>query len=581
MTFKSDPGQLQTNTAIFPYVAASPDVATPPGALHFETHAVTNDDGIATMKVSGTDPGTPRWFNKGTDYGIDGQVYGIRPSFTDPTLASGPVNQWDFVSVLLWSGFSASDPVTWTDVQPIFQQYANLYPVMLRFLNLADPAALEANLPLLKLAFGLPITDPNTMPVTRDLSPAKRAAVLAWLDNPLGGTVAPPAAENGGARTTDIRPLRRGWKGRQGGRRRASSRSPDCARRSVMIRIQRSMVEGLGTNPQLAAVQNALQSAIKLEHATIPLYLYALYSLDPQRNQVIADLIQSVVVEEMLHMTLASNILNAIGGTPVIDHPGFIPTYPGPLPGGVESDLRVELAPFSMEQLDRFIQIEQPEHPIEFKAMLAEPDIITIGQFYQAISTSIAALGPGAFVQPPRNQVGPDLMPEIVVVTDVASAQQAIAVIVEQGEGTTASPLEVVGDEYAHYYRFMEIRKGHLLVPVEGGGPKPEDQYSYSGAPVPFDPAGVYGVPTSPSSAIYPAGSAQAFANDNFNYTYTSLLKALHAMVNGDASPAQFGRAIGLMMSLKSQASAMMSGIPNPKLFVGPSFEYQPVNPQA
>ncbi len=63
------------------------------------------------------------------------------------------------------------------------------------------------------------------------------------------------------------------------------------------------MTDGLGPAPQLAAVQAALQAAIQLEHATIPPYLYALYSLDPARNGAIADIIQGVVVEEMLHMT--------------------------------------------------------------------------------------------------------------------------------------------------------------------------------------------------------------------------------------------------------------------------------------
>jgi hypothetical protein len=32
--------------------------------------------------------------------------------------------------------------------------------------------------------------------------------------------------------------------------------------------------------------------------------------------------------------------------------------------------------------------------------------------------------------------------------------------------------------------------------------------------------------------------------------------------------------AIGLMMSLKSQAKAMMAAIPNPAFYTGPSFEY-------
>jgi len=346
-----------------------------------------------------------------------------------------------------------------------------------------------------------------------------------------------------------------------------------------MIRLQRSMIEGLtGPVPTVQAVCAALQNAIELEHATIPVYLYALYSLNEASNAEIADIISSVAVEEMLHMTLSSNVLNALGGSPVIDQPDFIPTYPGPLPGGVQSDLTVNLAPYSPTQLATFLQIEEPEDPLNFKA-LAVTDTITIGEFYTAISTAIGVLGNGAFVDPPRNQVGPDLMWNSIVVTDVATAQQAITTIVDQGEGTSTSPDAVVGGGYAHYYRFMQIQKGHLLVPVPGGT-TPEEQYAYTGAPVPFDPTGVYAVPTNPATPPgYAAGSAQAFANDNFNYTYTSLLKALHAMFNGDACEDQYNRAIGLMMSLKGQAKAMMSGIPNPAVLTGPSFQYQPVNP--
>ncbi len=356
-----------------------------------------------------------------------------------------------------------------------------------------------------------------------------------------------------------------------------------------MIRLQRSMIAGLD-EPDLATVQAKLQSAIQLEHATIPLYLYALYSLDPGRNEEICGIIQEVVIEEMLHMILACNVLNAIGGTPMIDRPGFIPTYPGPLPGGVESDLRVQLAPFSktvpeggigperMSQLDCFIQIEEPENPLEFRAMAALEEPVTIGQFYGKISEALGALDPAVFSATPRHQIGPDLMPEAVVVTDLGSARQAIETIVEQGEGTTVSPLAVVGGGYAHYYRFQEIRHGRRLVPVPDAV-EPENRYSYTGAEVPFHSDGVYTVPTSPSAATYPAGSAASVANDTFNYTYTSLLKALHAMVNGAATPDQFNRALGLMMSLKSQARAMMSGLPDPNRLVGPTFEYQPILP--
>jgi hypothetical protein len=350
-----------------------------------------------------------------------------------------------------------------------------------------------------------------------------------------------------------------------------------------MIQLQPSMLAGLSDPSPLEAVRTALQNAVQLEHSTIPPYLYALYSLRPGRNVEIAEIIESVVVEEMLHMTLACNVLNALGGAPVIDDPSFVPDYPGPLPGGVEDQLVVHLAPFSDAQLEAFITIEAPADPSDFPsaAELAAPPT-TIGEFYEAISQAIGKLGDRAFTGSPANQVGPDLMPRSVVVTDTASAQQAINIIVEQGEGTSGDPAEVVGPGYAHYYRYMQIQKGRQLVPLNYGGPAPEDRYAYQGAPVPFDRAGVYPLVTDPGATpatTYTPGTAAALANDSFNYTYTSLLKALHILFNGAATQAQFNRTLGLMMSLKGQAKAMMGAIPNIAEFVGPTFVYQAVNP--
>lgn len=183
INFVPDASQLQPSNNISKDV---PPVATPLSALAFNPNAVTNAQGVATVSLKVTDPGTPRYFKQGKNYGLDGQVYGIRPAFADSQF-SGPDNQWNFISLLLWSGFEPSDPVTWDDLQPTFQQYANLYPVMNRFLNLADYDSVVANARLLTLAFGLDIGNANSMPVTRDLSPAKRAAILSWLKNPLPG----------------------------------------------------------------------------------------------------------------------------------------------------------------------------------------------------------------------------------------------------------------------------------------------------------------------------------------------------------------------------------------------------------
>ncbi|MDO7874758.1 hypothetical protein Q5H93_08440 [Hymenobacter sp. ASUV-10] len=165
-----DPSQLQGGPG-------EPAVATPTTALTFPAQVQTDANGRATVQVQANDLSSPR------DY-IDGQVYGLRASLPaiGYDLTDYPLGQWNFVSLLVFDPYTPKEPVTWyDDLQPIFQQYANLYPIMSRFLNLADPQAVWANRELLLMAFGLPITDANTMPVTRDLSGPKRAAILRWL----------------------------------------------------------------------------------------------------------------------------------------------------------------------------------------------------------------------------------------------------------------------------------------------------------------------------------------------------------------------------------------------------------------
>jgi Ferritin-like len=346
-----------------------------------------------------------------------------------------------------------------------------------------------------------------------------------------------------------------------------------------VILLRRELATGLG-GPDRNAVLAALQSALELEHSTIPPYLYALYSLVPGANKAVAEIIESVVIEEMLHITLASNVLNALGGSPVLDRPDIIPHYPGPLPGSVESGLVVGLAPFSIDLVGKvFMKIEEPEEPLRFRVELAETEEpITIGEFYERIKASIVALGDGAFTPVPRHQIGPDRMDHSVVVTDVESASRAIDTIVEQGEGTRTTPLEIVGTDYAHYYRFGEIFRGRRLIPNAGAGPDapPDQRYVYGGDPVAFDPDGVLAVPTNPTLAGYPTGSLAFLACRTFNYTYTNLLKVLHVMLNG--TPNRLDDAIGLMMSLRQQAKDMATGAITGGMPVGPSFEYQPIN---
>ena len=61
----------------------------------------------------------------------------------------------------------------------------------------------------------------------------------------------------------------------------------------------------------------------------------------------------------MLHLTLAANILNAIGGTTRPDRPGLRATYPAYLPDG-EDDFQVDIQPFSKQAIETFLKIERP-----------------------------------------------------------------------------------------------------------------------------------------------------------------------------------------------------------------------------
>ena len=182
----------------------APPVATPPGAISFPCRLVTDSRGIVMLPIAASNPGNPRTY-------IDGQVYGVRPMLetTMPPPAGYPFNGTEFITILLWSEYKFADAPTWQRLKPIFQQYANLYPVMDTFLDLADYESVCNRSGLLLLAFGLPVSDPNSMPVTRDLSPSKRAAILQWLEHtgpdgkPLLGTPSPAAVAKAASKAAE------------------------------------------------------------------------------------------------------------------------------------------------------------------------------------------------------------------------------------------------------------------------------------------------------------------------------------------------------------------------------------------
>ena len=81
----------------------------------------------------------------------------------------------------------------------------------------------------------------------------------------------------------------------------------------------------------LAWLQESLQVAVELELATLPPYLCGYWSCQDSGSAA-AQLILSVIMQEMFHMGLAANILTSIGGTPSINTK--VPVYPARCPAG-------------------------------------------------------------------------------------------------------------------------------------------------------------------------------------------------------------------------------------------------------
>lgn len=347
-----------------------------------------------------------------------------------------------------------------------------------------------------------------------------------------------------------------------------------------MLLIETKYLQAVNNAGDLSELSVYLQKAIELEHATIPPYLTAMISLKPGSNDEIRKLIHSVVIEEMLHMSIAANILNAIGGHPVINQPGFIPVYPGPLPMNSSSGFIVPLERFSKAGVKNiFMEIEEPEDPILFQEKLRRYDLTTasyatIGEFYRAIQQKIGALADNILPGHPARQMVTSLFSrnQLFPILTRQQAINAIDIIIEQGEGTTSSPLGT-GNDLAHYYRFEEIYKGKRLVkdPAQPNG------YIY-GPPIPFDETAVFPISANTHLQDLPCNTAEEKELKRmaytFSYSYTKLLNGLHNAFNGD--PGFIAHTMGLMYDIKliGQQLAATPFPGRPGETVGPPFEY-------
>ena len=297
----------------------------------------------------------------------------------------------------------------------------------------------------------------------------------------------------------------------------------------------------------------------------------------------------------MLHLTLAANILNAVGGAPDLTTPGFVPDYPAYLPDG-ETDFRADLRGFSREAIDAFMKIERPalpppsepgagaetsataaavgnahhEHHLRHAAHTvrrprrhstvraahvhdgSEEHFYSIGEFYKAIEQGLTLLheqqGDALFSGDPRLQVtagyyysgGGELFP----VNDLASAKQAIRVISEQGEGIGGGIFDFEA-ELAHYYRFEQLTKGHYYRENDTPGIP-------TGGAVGVDWDAVYPIKANAKLSDYSKGSDVYRAAEAFNSRYATFLKMLTRAFRGE--PDLLIEAVGEMFVLKELA---------------------------
>src|SRR5215472_6506718 len=225
-----------------------------------------------------------------------------------------------------------------------------------------------------------------------------------------------------------------------------------------------------------------LCQAAELEHGIMCQYLFAAFSMKQRADEGLTQdeldkvtrwrrQITHVATQEMLHLALVQNLLSAIGAAPHMVRPN-LPAPASHYPAGVQ----LALLPFGEQALRHFMFLERPEGMDLADAdglaavgraapMLSERDIVprgqdfaTVGHLYRSIEAGFAHLAEmrgedWLFVGPPRAQATSAHFgwPELVAVTDLASAQRAIEEILEQGEGPRGHWRD------AHFGQFVNI----------------------------------------------------------------------------------------------------------------------------
>ena len=320
-----------------------------------------------------------------------------------------------------------------------------------------------------------------------------------------------------------------------------------------IIRTPKGSADATGQDVLYNKILAHVKDPIKAQELTMDVILYSNKS---------AGIIMSVVVEEMLHMSLSSNVHQASVGAPDIMAAGKALTYPATLVPDVK-EFKINRAPLSIDTLITFLEIESPNS--------FQPDP-TIGQYYDKLmqyvcdkdinwrlpSAGFPQLVPSQpyYAQNTVNTIyfDKDHKPKfpsdndsggMIEVFDAGSAINAMKEIIHQGEGNNdgsklefvngrPKPLPIVdgkvqfkdGDyddidkkELSHFAKFMELYTWGLHYEAKfKAHPGLDDFFSYF----------VYNQDTNPYTTDYPTGSDSILLAKsqlaNAIYTYILLM---------------------------------------------------------
>ena len=343
---------------------------------------------------------------------------------------------------------------------------------------------------------------------------------------------------------------------------------------------------------------NLLIQATQIEHLIMCQYLYASFSLKtgpdegltPEQADAVArwhKLLTGIAVEEMLHLALVANVSTAIGAAPSLGRPNF-PRPSEYLPSGVQ----FALLPFGDAALTHFLYLERPEgmervDAEEFVPAAPPPDpvtadeimprsqnFLTVGHLYRGIEDGLthlaSKLGERAlFVGPARAQATPELFhwPQLIAVTDLASARAAVEEIIEQGEGARGNW------QPAHYGRFLGIWEEYRRLSEQDPGFQPARPVIPAFTQQPFDIAEPQPLLTDPATRRIA---------ELFNLGYEVVVHTLTRFFThndetgeqlGILVDAAFGLMAGVLRPLATALTRLPAGPEHPGRTAGPTFE--------